>query len=71
VLQSDWSDAGAAAAREQLGLELSDLVASFLGEGDWQPKPETWSEIRKRMKDEPDVPDEEDLLVESEIPGAE
>ena len=59
------TDRSLAAAREQLDLELGDLVASFLGEGDWQPKPETWSEIRKKMKDEPDAPDEEDLVVES------
>lgn len=39
VVQADWGDAGAAAAREHLDVELADLVAAFLGEGEWEPVP--------------------------------
>jgi len=50
VQQSDSQDSGAAAALEQLELELGDLAASFLGEGDWQPAPSRWGEIAKAAK---------------------
>lgn len=42
VVRADWGDAGAIAVREHLGIELDDLVASFLGPGDWAPHPEIW-----------------------------
>ena len=42
VLRSDWGDAGAIAAMEHLEIELQDLVATFLGPGDWAPRPLTW-----------------------------
>lgn len=47
VLQSDWGDAGEAAAREHLSVGLDELVATFLGPGNWMPKPETWRAFRK------------------------
>jgi len=37
------SDGGEAAMKQVYGLGLSDLAASFLGEGNWQPRPESWS----------------------------
>ena len=40
VLHADRRDAGQAAAREKLGVELSDLVSTFLGVGEWAPKPD-------------------------------
>lgn len=52
VLRSDWGDAGRSAAREHLGIELADLAACFLGEGDWTPEPKTW---RRRPEHEDDV----------------
>ena len=39
ILAADREDAGQAAARLHLGLDLSDVAAAFLGEGDWQPRP--------------------------------
>ena len=42
VKQSDWNDAGEAAAREQLECGLGEIAAVFLGDGDWTPKPDTW-----------------------------
>ena len=48
VQQSDAQDAGAAAAREQLDLELGDLAASYLGPGDWQPAPSRWKELAEK-----------------------
>jgi len=43
VLHADRKDAGEAAARNYLGIELSDLVSAFLGPGEWRPrlKPQT------------------------------
>jgi hypothetical protein len=37
-----WADGGAAAAREHLGVSLSDLVSGVLGAGDWEPAPDSW-----------------------------
>jgi catechol 2,3-dioxygenase-like lactoylglutathione lyase family enzyme len=37
VLHADRKDAGEAAARDYLGVELSDLVSAFLGPGEWAP----------------------------------
>lgn len=39
VRLANWKDAGALAAREHLTIELHDLVACFLGPGEWQPLP--------------------------------
>lgn len=38
VLHADRKDAGQSAAREYLDLDLSDLVATFLGPGEWAPQ---------------------------------
>jgi hypothetical protein len=38
VLHADWKDAGLAAARNYLGVELSDLASAFLGPGEWAPR---------------------------------
>lgn len=46
LLRSDWGDAGAIAAREHLDIDLENLVASFLGPGAWQPRPESWPKPR-------------------------
>lgn len=40
VLSADWSDAGAGALREHLDHDLDDLVACFLGPGEWAYSPE-------------------------------
>jgi len=42
IAKADMSDAGAEACAEELQLPLQDLVADFLGERDWEPRPETW-----------------------------
>jgi hypothetical protein len=38
VLHADRKDAGQSAAQEYLEIDLSDLVATFLGPGEWTPK---------------------------------
>ncbi|MEM1083290.1 MAG: hypothetical protein AAGI48_04150 [Verrucomicrobiota bacterium] len=38
----DWDDGGDAAFRSVLGFSLGELAEDFLGEGDWEPKPESW-----------------------------
>ena len=35
-------DAGAAAAREHLGMSLGKALSSLLGERDWEPQPQKW-----------------------------
>jgi hypothetical protein len=47
VLSADWADAGAAAAEEHLEISLENLVAAFLGPGDWMPRPEAWDDEEK------------------------
>jgi len=47
ILDANWDDAGEAAIRKHLEVSLSDLVASFIGPGDWTPKPETWETKQK------------------------
>ncbi len=42
VLRAKWHDAGALAAREELGIKLGDLVGRFLGSGDWSPAEPLW-----------------------------
>jgi hypothetical protein len=39
IAQARAADAGESAARSALGLELGDLAAKFLGNGDWTPRP--------------------------------
>ena len=39
---SDCLDGGESACQKAFGVGLGDLVADFLGEGDWAPKPEKW-----------------------------
>ena len=36
------NDAGEAACNEVFDVSLGELVADFLGDGDWSPKPEIW-----------------------------
>ena len=38
VIHADRKDGGQAAARNYLGVELSDLVSAFLGPGEWAPR---------------------------------
>lgn len=42
VLRADWTDAGAVAVREHLDAELENLVAAFLGPGNWTPRRSEW-----------------------------
>ena len=55
VLRADWGDAGEIAAREHLGTELKNLVATFLGAGDWAPRPKTWLPISHPNTSEPSL----------------
>jgi hypothetical protein len=41
---ADAADSGDAAAREHLGYPVAHLAEAVLGEGSWEPKPETWQE---------------------------
>lgn len=36
--QAEWGDAGQTAAMDCLGADLGDVMATFLGEGDWRPR---------------------------------
>jgi len=49
---ADLSDAGAAAAFEQLGVDLGEFVRHFLGHdedgGDWGPAPDSWPQEPER-----------------------
>jgi hypothetical protein len=38
ILHAEREDAGEAAARNYLGVELGDLVSAFLGPGEWSPR---------------------------------
>jgi len=44
---ANHSDGGEAAMNHVYGLSLGDLAASFLGEGDWHPKPKNWPSTEK------------------------
>ena len=46
IVASNWEDAGQHAARSALGMGLEDIVASFLGPGDWQPAERIGNEER-------------------------
>jgi hypothetical protein len=39
---ADHSDSGEAAALQVFGVGLGDLIAGFMGEGDWEPQPDLW-----------------------------
>lgn len=41
---ADANDAGAAAITQHYGFELCELATAILGEGRWQPDPDTWYE---------------------------
>ncbi len=41
---ADSADSGDAAARKHLGYPVGHLAEAVLGEGPWQPKPETWKD---------------------------
>lgn len=61
VLRADWTDAGAVAVREHLDEELENLVATFLGPGDWKPKRKEWNYSRGATDVEDGIqPDEEE-----------
>lgn len=47
VVHADRKDAGEAAARNFLGVELSDLVSAFLGPGEWGPRLDAQSVVVK------------------------
>jgi hypothetical protein len=42
AVSCDHADSGEAAAYEAFGVSLGDLVAGFMGEGDWAPRPDRW-----------------------------
>jgi hypothetical protein len=46
AIGSDHEDSGEAAARQVFGIGLGDLIAGFLGEDDWTPRPEQWVDAR-------------------------
>lgn len=50
ALVANLQDAGAAAAHEQLGLDLGEFVRHFLGhdDGDWGPAPTAWPQAPER-----------------------
>lgn len=61
VLRADWTDAGAVAVREHLDEELENLVATFLGPGDWKPRQKEWKYSKRTADVETDIePDEEE-----------
>jgi hypothetical protein len=45
VKQADWKDAGQKVAVELLGTDLGQTMATFLGEGNWQPDPKVMAEV--------------------------
>lgn len=50
VLAANYSDAGASAAEEHLGMDLGTFVAALLEEdatAEWNPKPERWEHAEK------------------------
>jgi hypothetical protein len=44
VQSATWDDAGAAAAEKHLDIPLENIVAAFLGPGEWRPQPDHWSD---------------------------
>jgi hypothetical protein len=49
VIHADRKDAGQAAAQAYLEIDLADLVATFLGPGDWQPLAESFSNVSGKI----------------------
>ena len=39
----NWEDGGESAMKNAYSIGLGDLMAGFLGEGDWQPQPNEWN----------------------------
>jgi hypothetical protein len=53
VLKAHSDDAGAAAAREHLGVSLGSLVTAMLDKqegGDWEPRPQRWKHLETRTE---------------------
>lgn len=50
--QADWNDAGQTAALDVMGIDLGQIMATFLGEGTWRPNRkamvECWEDARRR-----------------------
>jgi hypothetical protein len=44
------NDSGEAACNDIFGVSLSELVADFLGDGDWSPKPNMWPKSRRKTR---------------------
>ena len=47
VRGANWHDAGADAAREHLDVGLEEMVANFLGPGEWTPAPDLAAQIER------------------------
>jgi hypothetical protein len=45
ALCANCDDAGEAAAHQTFGISLGDLIAAFLGAGDWAPQPARWGRL--------------------------
>jgi hypothetical protein len=43
IPEANTTDAGEAAALKHYGKSLGLLIAEFLGQGDWSPKPDRWN----------------------------
>ena len=50
VSSASENDAGEAACNSIFGVSLSDLVADFLGDGDWSPKPNMWRKSKQKTR---------------------
>ena len=50
VAAADRKDAGQAAAKQILGIDLGDLVAAVLGPGPWEPRPQQWEQEDQKEK---------------------
>jgi tetratricopeptide (TPR) repeat protein len=48
IMKADWRDGGQAAALTILGCDLGDVVAGFLGPGDWRPRRKAISDLFKQ-----------------------
>ncbi len=42
---ASYDDSGVAAAKKVLNVELGEIAATFLGKGDWKPRPESFAQI--------------------------
>lgn len=43
ISKANWDDAGQSACRASFSASLGDLLSEFLGKGEWEPQPVTWS----------------------------